>query len=388
MLNKSPLLHLPEPGIAEQQLSHQLKSDICAEIADKGPMTFARYMELALYAPSLGYYRSGLQKFGQQGDFITAPELSPLFSQCVAYQCQQVLEQLEGGDILEFGAGSGIMARIILQELARLTTLPEYYYILEVSAELRHRQQNEFKTHAPELLSKVIWLEELPAKPLRGVILANEVLDAMPVNRFGYLQNFVEYYVDVKDDQLVWRLGPLSSQQLVEHLERLKIKFTDGYSSEINLWLEGWMASVSQCLVQGVVLLTDYGLTRREYYHPDRGCGTIMCHYRHRAHSNPFWWPGIQDMTAQVDFTAVALAAEAAQLNVHGYTHQAGFLLNCGILELIAVDDPQQRKELTRQAQRLITPGDMGEPFKAMALTKEYDAPLMGFTIMNQLERL
>lgn len=379
---------LPEPDSAAQALSNQLKALICAEIAANGPMTFARYMELALYAPALGYYRSGSQKFGRGGDFVTAPELSPLFSQCLAQQCRQILTAMPQSNILEFGAGSGVMARVILQTLAQANALPQYYYILELSAELQQRQRRELQTHAPELLSRIIWLNQLP-KNFQGIVLANEVLDALPVHRFGYWQELQEYYVVHNAGGLAWQLGPLSSTTLQQQLAQLEIKFSNGYSSEINLLLPAWIASLGQMLTQGVVLLIDYGMTQREYYHPERGCGTMLCHYRHRAHANPFWWPGLQDITAQVNFTTVAMAAVAGGLTVHGYTHQAAFLLNCGITDSLSEDtDLQLRLKLSRQIKRLTMPGEMGEAFKVMALTKNYSENLLGFNIMNQIERL
>lgn len=380
---------LPEPDAGACASSARLQSQIREEIIAQGPMTFAQYMKLALYAPELGYYRCGAQKFGKYGDFITAPELSPLFSQCIARQCQQVLADLGGGDILEFGAGSGVMARTILQTLAKKSALPHHYYILELSAELRHRQQMELQTHLPDLCHKIIWLDRFPTEKLRGIILANEVLDAMPVHRFGFLQGFQEYYVTLKEEQLGWHLGAPSSLLLLHHLCELDTEFPDGYSSEINLWIPGWVASVAGILENGVILLTDYGMTRREYYHFDRGCGTLLCHYRHRAHANPFWWPGLQDITAQVDFTAVAIAAEACGLSVEGYTHQAAFLLNCGITDFVAHAATQQEQmTLSRQIRQLTLPGEMGEAFKAMALSKNYNESLIGFQQMNQLERL
>jgi SAM-dependent MidA family methyltransferase/cbb3-type cytochrome oxidase subunit 3 len=382
-------LQLPLPDEVSQEMSRRLTALVRAEIAAQGPMTFARYMELALYAPTLGYYRSGTQKFGEYGDFITAPEWSPLFSQCLARQCRQVLQDIPQGDILEFGAGSGVMARVILQNLAQMNALPEHYYILELSAELKQRQRLELERHAPALLSRVTWLTQLPQEKFRGIMLANEVIDAMPVHRFGYWQGLKEYYVVDRSGELGWALGPLSNAALKTQLAHLEAAFVDGYSSEINALLPGWIASLDAALEQGVILLIDYGMTRREYYHPDRGCGTILCHYRHRAHANPFWWPGLQDITAQVDFTAVAEAAIAGDLAVYGYTHQAAFLLNCGITDFMNNDvSARERLVLSRQIQRLTLPGDMGEAFKAMALTKNYETDLLGFRTLNQLERL
>jgi SAM-dependent MidA family methyltransferase len=380
---------LPEPNTAEQELSRRLTTQICAEIAVNGPMTFARYMDLALYAAELGYYRSGSPKFGEQGDFITAPELSPLFSQCLARQCRQILSLLPQGDILEFGAGSGVMARVILQTLAGMDALPQHYYILELSAELAQRQRQQFQQHAPELLSRVVWLQQLPTAPFYGVIIANEVLDAMPVHRFGYYHGWQEYYVTVNQGHLSWQLDALSNPQFKAQLAELQIPATDGYTTEINPLLPAWIASLDKLLASGAILLMDYGLTSSEYYHPDRACGTILCHYRHRAHADVFWWPGLQDITAQVDFTAVANAAVAGELELDGYTHQAAFLLNCGITDFMTGnEDPRMRLVLSRQIQRLTMPGEMGEAFKVMGLVKNFAEPLLGFTLMNQLERL
>ncbi len=387
MLNENQL-QLPEPGSAEQALSQNLQELIIKEINETGPITLARYMELALYAPSLGYYRNGSQKFGEQGDFVTAPELSPLFSYCVARQCQQILTCLLQGNILEFGAGSGIMARTILQSLAKTESLPQHYYILELSAELRHRQRQEFENQAPELLSHVIWLDQLPQN-FRGVILANEVIDAMPVHRFGSYQGLKEYYVTHKNNQLAWQLGALNSQELKEQLAGLATEFQEGYSSEINLFLPGWINSLDALLSEGVILLMDYGYTRNEYYHSDRSDGTLICHYRHRAHSDLFRWPGLQDITSFVDFTAVAEAAVSGSLEVLGYIHQAGFLINCGITDFMSgQEEPMVRLKLSRQIQRLTLPGEMGEAFKVMALSKNMELPLLGFGAMNQIERL
>ncbi len=389
MQTSKDIWRLPEPDLESQQLSRQLTSQIFAEIAAKGPMTFARYMELALYTPGLGYYRSGSQKFGSEGDFITAPELSPLFSQCMARQCRQVLQQIPGSDILEFGAGSGVMPRIILQSLAQLQSLPEHYYILELSAELQQRQRQEFLKNAPELLPRVVWLNHWPEAGFRGIVLANEVLDAMPVHRFGFYHGLKEYYVVENHGKLVWQLDPVSNSDLETQVQSLEVEFAEGYTSEINLLLPKWLAELDRILTEGVILLTDYGMARSEYYHPDRSCGTLLCHYRHRAHDDPFWWPGLQDITAQVDFTAVAAAAVAGNLTVEGYTHQAAFLLNCGITDFMTGQEPtKERIHLSQQIQRLTLPGEMGEAFKAMALTKNYPTELLGFITMNQIARL
>lgn len=381
-------LQLPQPDEASQEQSQHLLALIKAEIAEKGPMTFARFMDAALYTPRLGYYRNNQLKLGEHGDFITAPEISPLFSQCLARQCQQVLAHSSSLNILEIGAGTGVMARVILQSLAKWNALPEHYYILEISGQLQQRQREQFIQHAPELLPKVVWLSQLPQN-FNGVVLANEVIDAFPVHRFAYWQGLKEYYVADKNGELGWQLGPLHNQEMQHKLESLDISFAEGYTSEINLLLPAWIASLDAALEMGAIFLFDYGMTRREYYHPGRTCGTLLCHYRHRAHDNPFWWPGLQDITAQVDFTAVADAAVAGALVVQAYTHQAAFLLNCGITDFIGDDaSPAERFTLSRQIQKLTMPGEMGESFKVMALTKNYEEPLRGFTMMNQIERL
>jgi len=367
-----------------------------AEIeAAGGVISFARYMELALYAPGLGYYAAGARKFGEGGDFVTAPELSPLFSRCLARQCLQVLDGLGTGAILEFGAGSGVMAADILAELERLGALPTAYHILELSAELRARQQQTLAARVPHLLERVVWLDRLP-DAFAGVVLANEVLDAMPVHRFCVEadQDF-ELYVGWEDGDFVWRRGPVSDGRVAARIVALRgllgAELPERFESEINLAAEDWMRSVAAVLHSGMVLLIDYGYPRREYYHPQRVGGTLMCHYRQRAHPDPLILAGLQDITAHVDFTAVAEAAVETGLEVAGYTTQAHFLLACGLDTAMAEpagDDLVRHMELTAQVKRLTLPSEMGELFKVLALTRGFDAPLLGFSLRDLRDRL
>ncbi len=383
---------LPPPTPEALAHSQRLLASIRQAIDQtNGLISFAEFMRLALYAPGLGYYSAGTRKFGAAGDFVTAPELSPLFSQCLARQCQPVLAQLTEGVILEFGAGSGLMAAEILKELARLQCLPTRYYILELSAELRQRQQATLTLHTPELYSLVHWLDSLPSQPLQGIVLANEVLDAMPVHRFQLeAQEVLEFFVGYdQTQQLVWHLLPTPQLQLREMVESLRPQLPVPYVSEVNLMIPGWLQAVADILSKGLILLIDYGFPRNEYYHPQRHQGTLMCHYRHYAHTEPLILVGLQDLTAHVDFTAVAEAAQAAGLQVAGYTSQANFLLACGLTGLLAnyAGNDSTYLRLAQQVKTLILPSEMGELFKVLALTRQLDIPLLGFE-RDERERL
>ncbi|MGM0593848.1 MAG: class I SAM-dependent methyltransferase, partial [Pseudomonadota bacterium] len=346
----------------------------------------------ALYAPGLGYYSAGSGKFGEAGDFVTAPELSPLFSRCLARQCAEVLAGIGGGEILEFGAGSGVMAADILAELARLEQLPPRYCILELSADLRQRQQQTIEQRVPELASRVVWLDALPEAGFRGVVLANEVLDAMPVHRF-VIDNGEPHQLDVVWDgkEFLLESGPPDAA-LYTRLKQLQQQYglAEGYYSEINLRAEEWVRSLAGFLAQGVALLIDYGFPQREFYHPQRSMGTLMCHYRHRAHDDALTLVGLQDITAHVDFTAVGEAALDAALAVRGYTSQANFLIANGVTELLAEAEGDARVQLALSAQvkRLTMPGEMGELFKVMALSRGWEGPLRGFALKDERERL
>ena len=389
------LLQFPVPNGDAQQHSQQLIRLLVDEIAQHdGRISFARYMSLALTAPGLGYYVSGNQKLGASGDFVTAPEISSLFSRCLARQCAPILQDLGGErevNVLEFGAGSGMMAADILLELERLGVLPTHYFILEVSGELKQRQQQTLQQHAAHLLQRVRWLDSLPAAGFRGVVLANEVLDAMPVHIFfKEKENLGEYYVAWNGEQFIWEKGDFSNKQVEMRVNALRDSLPDKYRSEINLEMDGWVASVAEFVEQAVVMLIDYGFPRHEYYHPQRDQGTLMCHYRHRSHDNPFVYPGLQDITAHVDFTAVAEAADTAGLRVAGYSTQAMFLLANGLetmLQSMDVNDPEFLR-LARQVKTLTMPGEMGELFKVMALSKGYDQSLQGFQLQDLRAKL
>jgi len=384
---------LPPPGPTARQHSARLQQLIAEEMAAAGGrLSFARFMELALYAPGLGYYIGGSYKLGAEGDFITAPEWSPLFARCVARQVAPVLTALGGGDVLEVGAGSGIMAADLLEALAAGDAMPDRYYILERSGELRARQQALLQERLPQWHERIVWLQRLPDPGFRGVVVANELLDALPVHCFALTADgAAERYVRGEGEHWRWCLGPVSDAALAERIAALQRDgdLAVGYSSEVNLAGEAWVRSVGDCLAAGMVLLIDYGFPRHEYYHPQRGAGTLMCHYRHRAHDDPLILVGLQDITAHVDFTAMAEAGHAAGLEVAGYTTQGAFLLATGIAEeMDAAPDDMTRLRWAQQVKKLTLPHEMGELFKVLALTREVDGPLSGFAWRDLRDRL
>ena len=392
---KRQILQFPEPDADALQHSQLLTDAIVEEINQQGgQITFERYMALALSKPGLGYYVSGNQKFGASGDFVTAPEISSLFSRCVAQQCMEIISNLpttSAASILEFGAGTGVMAADILLEMEQLDALPRHYYILEVSAELKQRQQQTLTNKVPHLLGLVEWLDELPADGFNGVILANEVLDAMPVHRFYKdAERTGEYFVGWVNNEFVWKKGQFSFDVLREKVVELEQLIPEGYSSEINLAASAWVSSIAKMLQSGVALIIDYGFPRHEYYHPDRVQGTLMCHYRHRAHEDPFLYPGLQDITAHVDFTAVAEDAYKAGMEIKGYTNQAFFLLGNGVEKYLENKDSSSTEfmKLSQQLKTLTMPGEMGELFKVIALGKEYNEPLKGFSFKDNRSKL
>ena len=343
-----------------------------------GWISFADFMEMALYAPGLGYYSAGAVKLGASGDFVTAPEVSDLFSRCVARQCADVLAAT-GGDILELGAGTGRMAACVLQSLAEIRVLPDKYHILEVSADLADRQRARLGELPKELRDRVIWLDRLPAAPMRGVVLANEVLDALPVQRFVVRAGHArELGVALVGDGFAWQESSSEISDIPAE------DLPDGYISEVCSRVDPWIAGVSQCVSQGALLLFDYGLPRAHYYHPQRADGTLRCYFKQRAHDNPFINIGVQDITAWVDFTRVADAGLAAGLEIAGFVTQAAFLLGTGIEAMtMEVDDVALRARLAGEARRLLMPGEMGESFKVMALCRDLDVPLRGFAYQD-----
>ncbi len=364
---------------AAQAHSQRLKDHIVQRIRAQGPLNFAQYMELALYAPGLGYYVAGAHKLGRGGDFTTAPEISPIFSQCLAQQCAQVIREISGADILELGAGSGRMALEILRELNQLEALPQHYFIVELSPDLQERQQELLKRELPELVARVHWVESLPT--FKGIILANEVLGAMPVHRFKQMNELMEYYVGIEKDELQWQLK-VADPALKKALEALEL--SEGYTSEINMQLRPFIKSLEHSLTQGLMLFIDYGFPRHEYYHPQRSMGTLMCHYQQQAHQDSLILVGIQDITAHVDFTAVAEAGADVALELAGFCNQASFLMNCGLTELMNTEDVNQLLGV----KQLILPTEMGELFKVMGLSKALDLPYMGFKQHDQRHRL
>lgn len=372
---------LPLPSPEALAHSTRLAEVIRTEIVHAGGwLGFDRFMHLALYAPGRGYYSSGPEKFGVSGDFITAPEISPLFGRCVAHQAAQVLQAV-GGDVLELGAGSGKLAADVLVELNRLNCLPQQYLILEVSAALRERQNQLIHSTLPlHLAQKVVWLDELPAT-FTGMILGNEVLDALPVHLVVWQpQGPSERGVALEGEHFAWRDRPLEHGPLLE--AALTLEMPPGHMAEIGLPAHRLVTSLAYMLEQGIALLLDYGFPRREFYHPHRAQGTLMCHYRHQAHDNPFVYPGLQDITAHVDFTAVAEAAVDGGAALLGYTSQTQFLINCGITQLLSEISPADAAAylpLAAQAQKLLSPAEMGELFKAIAFGKGMPTPLLGF---------
>ena len=402
-----------------------------AIVAAGGWLSFERFMDLALYAPGLGYYSAGSAKLGSAGDFVTAPEVSDLFSRCVARQCAEVLS-VTGGEILELGAGTGRMAADVLEALAAEGVLPERYSILEVSADLAERQRERLRSLPPVLRERVVWLERLPERPIRGIVLANEVLDALPCQRFvvtsadaaagddpraggvgagagarggpgsgaglaadssagvglrGEGARVLELGVALDGGAFIERLAPpqgVLAAACESLLAELPQPLPAGYTSEVCLRLEPWLASVGECLERGLILLFDYGLPRAHYYHPQRVSGTLRCHFKQRAHDDPYVNVGVQDITAWVDFTRVAEAAVAAGLEVAGFCTQAAFLLATGIEKFAAeAGDLIEQTRRAGEARRLLLPGEMGEAFKVMALLRDYEKGLGGFGLQD-----
>ncbi len=400
---------LPEPSADALQHSQKLVERICDEIKNtanantrntnnNGSISFRRYMEMALYEPALGYYVAGTHKIGAAGDFITAPEISPLFSQCIANQCAGILKKYKkgGGWVLELGAGSGIMASDILLELERLEQLPEQYLILDLSPDLIQRQQQLLTERVPHLLNRVKWINQLPEN-FDGIIIGNEVLDAMPVEVFTqHNDQLYQHHVIWENNQLFEQLQPAneSLQQLVEALN-IPQQATP-YTSETNPNLDGWFKALSKSINSAVILLIDYGYPRKEYYLPERNKGTLICHYQHLINEAPLFYPGLQDITASVDFTAVAEAADNAGLSITGFTSQAAFLANAGLENYFMQEldkNPDNQYKLAQQVRTLSLPSEMGERFKVIALTKAIDkddnnSDMIGFSSLDQRYRL
>jgi SAM-dependent MidA family methyltransferase len=382
---------LPRPD--DDSLAHSKK--VCESIRQAideagGSISFAQFMHLALYSPGLGYYNVGTTKFGETGDFVTAPELSPLFGRVVARQCASVLKQLEKGKILELGAGSGRLAVEILRKLTDLESPPERYLILEISADLKARQEELISEELPDLLPRVEWLSKLPEK-FAGVVIANEVADALPVERFERTDAAVlQMHVTANETGFDWSRKP-APEILAMAVEKIETDIGEalppGYQSEISLGLPDWIGQIAKSLDQGLVLLFDYGVSRREYYSRERNQGWLRCHFRHHAHNEPLIYPGIQDLTSWVDFTAVAESAVDHGLDLAGYVTQAQFLINGGLEDELAgiADLPvADQLELSKQVKLLTLPGEMGENFKCIGLGC---GDLTGVTAFSSVDR-
>jgi SAM-dependent MidA family methyltransferase len=368
------------PGPDAIAHSRRLAEYIVVEIEQaRGWIGFDRYMDACLYTPGLGYYAAGATKFGGPGDFVTAPEISSLFSHTLALQVAEVLAAT-GGDVLELGAGSGRMAADMLKRLEELGRLPRRYAILEVSADLAARQKERLQTLDVDLAARVVWLDAIPAS-FRGVIIANEVLDALPIHLVVWRDDGVfERGVTWRDGAFAWNDRRCDDATLLSEAQRLSPR--PPYLSEIGFAASGLVRTLGVNLECGVVLLVDYGFGEREYYHPQRDHGTLMCHYRHHAHDDPFFAPGLQDITSHVNFTAIAQAGRRAGLELLGYTTQAQFLINLGIIGLLERTPPENTADylpLAAQVHKLLSPTEMGELFKVIAFGRGVRTPLTGF---------
>jgi SAM-dependent MidA family methyltransferase len=373
-----------------RQLVDRIVSDIDTE---GGWIPFDRFMQRALYEPGLGYYAAKPGKIGPRGDFVTAPEISPLFARALAAQVAQAFEQAPPR-LVEFGAGSGALAAELIAELARLGIAPESYGIVEVSADLKAEQQSRLlqarsrTTGHAGANPEILWLDA-PPDAFEGVIVANEVLDVMPVKLFARRSGqTLERGVQADGGQLRWAERPAQAdlRDAVARIEADAGALPEGYVSEVSLVARAWVATLSRWLRRGLVLLIDYGFPRHEYYHPQRAMGTLMCHFRHRAHDDPLWLPGLNDITAHIDFTAMARAARDAGLDVLGYTSQARFLLDCGLLELLREAAPGASG--TADALRLLSEAEMGELLKVLAVGRGIEGPLLGFATGDRSHRL
>jgi SAM-dependent MidA family methyltransferase len=389
---------LPEPSSEQLALSQTLTRLLRKRIAAAGDaLPFDQYMEAALYAPGLGYYVAGQQRFGTAGDFVTAPELTPLFGACLAAQLRQWFEHCPPV-VWEFGAGSGELAAQICGALERTGLADLRYRIVELSPDLRERQRERLARRLPrEVFERVDWLDQLPER-IEGVVLANELLDAMPVKVFELTESGVaECVVADRQGALGWARKAAEPAFERAVLARLAASgwpleaFRSGYRSELAERAPAWLASVGERLAHGAILMIDYGFPSGEYYHPQRRDGTLNCHYRHRSHADPFWYPGLCDITAHVDFSLLARAGESVGLDLLGYTSQANFLLGCGLAEQLATagaDDGLSRARAAQAVQVLVSEAEMGELFKAIAFGRGLADDAIGFTRRDRRDAL
>jgi len=385
---------ISEEGKAIQtNLSSKIQSEI---IEQGGKIPFSKFMQMALYQPELGYYQNNLHKFGEKGDFITAPEMGSNFAKCLASGLVDFISSGNGNlRLMEIGAGSGILAANLLDELKHLGALPNQYLILEPSAELQAQQKSLLLSRHREYFENIIWISELP-EDFRGIILANEVVDAIPCERM------------VRKDSLWRKLGVsykggefvdcLLDEVKVDDLpESLKTTgylgdYPEGYMAEYRPLVKGWIRAISNSLKQGAIILFDYGYAESELYHPQRLAGSLTCFINHYSHSDPYQYIGLQDITAHVDFTQIAQTAHEFSLEVEGYTTQAGFLLENGIIEisekLAKNESEEQRYKRSQELQKLLMPGQMGEVIKVILLSKNLEPEIKGLSLQDHLHRL
>ncbi|HET8875678.1 MAG TPA: SAM-dependent methyltransferase [Casimicrobiaceae bacterium] len=381
---------LPLPGADARAHSARVLAQVRDEIDRAGGfIAFSRYMELVLYAPALGYYVAGARKFGEAGDFVTGPELTPLYGAAIARQLAPILEESRARDIVEFGAGSGALAASLLDALALHGASPSRYRILEVSPQLRAAQRSTIATCAPAALTRVEWIDRLP-DAIDGVVVMNEVLDAIAPRLVARRDGaWFERGVTLVDDALAWDERPLDDARL-EAVARARFPADGDYTSELNPAAEALVTTIGRRIASGALLIVDYGFPRHEYYHPQRNTGTLVGHYRHRVHADPFVWPGLSDLTSHVDFTAMAEAAERAGLQVAGFATQASFLLGCGILDLLRDVGAPETSAYLRAAsavQKLLSPAEMGELFKVLLLARG-DAAWRSLALADMTHRL
>lgn len=388
------LIGVSLPPLTTDEAAHSAR--VAALIRDDiaaagGWVPFSRFMQLALYAPGLGYYSAGSHKLGAVGDYITAPELTPLFARCMAAQVARLLAATGGGDLLEAGAGSGALAAGLLESLADRDALPRKYVILEVSAELRERQRTTLATRVPALAARVTWVDAPPDAPWHGVLVANEVLDALPVERFRVTGRGLESVgVTADGDGFSLAARPAADQVVAALSARLGAALNalpDGFESELSLLAGPWVTELARHLQRGALLLADYGLPRAQYYHPSRACGSLTAFFRHRQVGDLLARPGLQDLTAWVDFTTVAEAAVGIGLEVAGFATQAHFLLSTGLERELATASrglaSEAQARLAQAVATMMLPGEMGERCKVMLLTRGIADVAEGFTFRD-----
>lgn len=382
---------LPNPNPEALSRSLSLHAIIREKIQQHGgQISFADFMELALYHPDYGYYQHPQFKLGKLGDFTTAPELSPVFAYCLARQCQQIFTEVGENQLLELGAGSGQLALDLLTRLEQLHALPERYYIVEISEHLREQQRSRIATARPDLLPTIEWLPTLPSA-FSGIILANEVLDAIPFHRFKVTnQQATLCMIGLQEDQFCWQTTDPPPPELADALTQLTETYTlcEGYQSEIQLLAMELVRQLCHCLTKGVVLLIDYGYGQREYYHPQRAQGSLTCFYQHHSHADALIYPGLQDITTHVDFTRVIETAADHGLDLLGFTTQSAFLLANGLLDEAQTLEAQLpapgQFQLHQAVKTLTLPSEMGETIKVMALGRGYQQTLSGFATLDR----